>query len=302
MLLLAGTLPTTDIELHTGTAFFQQDILTIGDESFPLTRGTASMIGAACAIIRYFGDELPLCVVAGDIGKRSGSRLIYRYLTRHLPKSNVIVLGLHYIIPDIGLHNQVMMSIRKMRQRPCLIADAGFMYSAKASGQASFYDLFLPDLGELAFLADDKASHPAYTRGFLIKLEDIPDKLIEHAYDTGNAAQYLCVKGRTDYICANGEIVEKIDEPLIEELEAIGGTGDTITGMVTGLVYHGFSIPEACTIACKTNRRAGLIVNPTPATQIAEIIAMIPHALSEIVIDTSGNNSNRMLSKNEMIR
>ena len=302
MLLLAGTLPTINIELHTGTAFLQQDVLTVGDESFPLTRGTASMIGAACAVIRYFGDELPLCVVAGDIGKRSGSRLIYRHLTRHLPKTNVIVLGLHYIIPDIGLHNQRMMSIRKMSQRPYLIADAGFMYSAKASGQASFYDLFLPDLGELAFLADNKASHPAYTRGFLTKLEDDTAKLIEHTYETGNAAKQLCVKGRTDYICANGKIVEKIDEPLIEELEAIGGTGDTITGMVTGLVYHGFSIPEACTIACKTNRRAGQIAHPTPATQIAEIIAMIPQALNEIVIDTSGNNSNRMLSKNEMIR
>ena len=287
MLLLAGTLPTTDTELHTGTAGLQGNSLTIGNKIVPLNRGTASMIGAACAVAHYFGDSPPQCVVAGDIGKRSGSRLIYRYLSRHLPKAGATILGLHYIIPDIGLHNQVMMAIRKMSPRPCLIADSGFMYVAKASGQAAFYDLFLPDLGELAFLADDKASHPAYTRGFLTKLEDDPTRLIEHAYDTGNTAQNLCVKGKTDYICNNGKLVEKIVEPTIEELEAIGGTGDTITGMVAGLIYHGFSIVEACTIACRTNRRAGQIINPTPAAQITEIIAKIPQALSEITIDSN---------------
>ena len=294
MLLLAGTLPTSDIELHTGTAHLDGETLIIDDKTFPLNRGTASMMGAACAVTHYFGDAPPQCVVAGDIGKRSGSRLIYRHLTRYLPKTGVTVLALHYIIPDIGLHNQMMMSIRRTSPRPYLIADAGLMYVAKASGQASSYDLFLPDLGELAFLADDKASHPAYTRGFLTKLEDDPGRLIEQAYDTGNAAKHLCVKGKTDYICASGEIMGKIDEPTIEELEAIGGTGDTITGMVAGLVHCGFSITKACTIACKANRRAGQIINPTPATQIGEIIAKIPQTLEEIFKDciNEGNTVN----------
>lgn len=287
MLLLAGTLPTTEIELHTGTARLEKDFLLIGDKPFPLTRGTTSMIGASCSVVHYFNDALPQCVVAGDIGKRSGSRLIYRYLTTHLPRSNISALGLHYIIPDIGLHNQMMIAIRKMKCKPCLIADAGFMYVAKASGQASYYDLFLPDLGELAFLADDKAMHPAYTRGFLTKPEDDPVKLIERAYNTHNAALHLCVKGKTDYICANGEVVEKIEEPLIDELEAIGGTGDTITGMVAGLVFNGVPMVEACTIASKVNRRAGQLVNPTPATQIADIIGALPHALEEIIRDFS---------------
>ena len=260
------------------------------------------MMGAACAVSHYFSEAHPQCVVAGDIGKRSGSRLIYRYLSNHLPKMDATVLVLHYIIPDLGLHNQMMMAIRKMKARPSLIGDAGFMYVAKASGQAPFYDLFLPDLGELAFLSDDKAAHPAYTRGFLTKLEDNPDKLIEHAYDSGNAPQYLCVKGKTDYICNSGKIVETIDEPLIEELEAIGGTGDTITGIVAALIHHGFSTTQSCTIACKANRRAGQIVNPTPATQIAEIIAKIPQALSEILKDALINNTPRILTKNELSR
>lgn len=282
MLLLAGTIPTIDIELQTGTAHLDGEKLVVNDKIFPLNRGTASMMGAACAVANYFGDDTPHCVLAGDVGKRSGSRLIYRHLTRYLPKTRVAVLGLHYIIPDIGLHNQMIMAVRKMALRPRLIADAGFMYVAKASGQASSYDLFLPDLGELAFLADDKASHPAYTRGFLSKLEEDPGKLIEHAYNNGNAAQHLCVKGKKDFICTGGKIVETIDEPSIEELEAIGGTGDTITGMVAGLVHHGLSITKACSIACKANRIAGQIVNPTFATQISELIATIPRSLEEI--------------------
>jgi len=174
-----------------------------------------------------------------------------------------------------------------MKCKLCLIADAGFMYVAKASGQASFYDLFLPDLGELTFLADDKASHPAYTRGFLTTLEDDPVKLIERAYNTHNAASHLCVKGKTDYICANGKIVERVEKPVIEELEAIGGTGDTITGITSALIHHGFSLVEACRIACKVNRKAGQLTIPTPATQIAEIIAALPQALEEIVRDLS---------------
>ena len=287
MLLLAGTLPTNDIELHTGTARLEENSLIIGDRSFPLNRGTASMIGSACAVAGYFGDAFPRCVVAGDIGKRSGSRLIYRHLTRHLPAMNPAVVGLHYIIPDIGLHNQMMIALRRMQQKPVLIADAGFMYVAKASGQAPCYDLFLPDLGELAFLADDKASHPAYTRGFLTSMEDDSIGLIERAYATGNAAQHLCVKGRTDYICARGEVVAEIDEPVMGVLEAIGGTGDSVTGMVAGLAHHGFTIVEACALACRANRRAGEMAHPTPATQIAEIIDKIPGALRDISKDPS---------------
>jgi NAD(P)H-hydrate repair Nnr-like enzyme with NAD(P)H-hydrate dehydratase domain len=200
----------------------------------------------------------------------------------------VAVLGLHYIIPDIALHNQVRTSIQKMKQTPTLIADAGFMYVAKASGYATFYDLFLPDLGELAFLADDKAMHPAYTRGFLTKLEDDPAQLIERAFSTGNAARYLCVKGRIDHICADGKILESIGSPMIDALEPIGGTGDTITGMAAGLVSHGYAIPEACRIACSANRIAGQMAAVTPATQIDKIISLIPAALKKLVHTATG--------------
>ena len=287
-LLLAGTIPRDTIDLITGEARVSSGKLFIGDSEISLIRGTAAMIGAACAVAAYLGDTLPQCVIGGDIGKRTGSRNVYRHLIKHLPKMKATVLGLHYIIPDIALHNQVRTSIQKMKHKPTLIADAGFMYVAKASGYASYYDLFLPDLGELAFLADDKAMHPAYTRGFLTRLEDDPAQLIERAVSTGNAARYLCVKGRIDHICADGKILEAIGSPMIDALEPIGGTGDTITGMVAGLVSHGYAIPEACRIACSANRIAGQMAAVTPATQIDKIVSLIPAALKVLVHTTPG--------------
>jgi NAD(P)H-hydrate repair Nnr-like enzyme with NAD(P)H-hydrate dehydratase domain len=282
-ILLAGTIPDQNLSLALGTASVCGASISIDGRSFPVNRGTAAMIGAVCATAEFFGDSSPECVIGGDIGTRDGSREVYRHLIKHLPKAHADTLCLHYIIPDIGLHNQVLTAVRKMHAKPVMIADAGFMYAAKASGQAPFYDLFLPDLGELAFLADEKASHPAYTRGFLTRLEVEPKELIRKAFEFGMTGRCMCVKGRTDYICQEGNIINQIDAPVIEELEPIGGTGDTITGMTAGLVHHGYSIADACAAACRANRMAGLFARPTPATQIYEIIARIPEALSRVL-------------------
>ena len=53
--------------------------------------------------------------------------------------------------------------MKSLGKKPILVADAGSMYVAKAGGDAPFYDVFTPDLGETAFLADEKAMHPMYT-------------------------------------------------------------------------------------------------------------------------------------------
>jgi len=287
-LLLAGTIPDTSLDLICGAARLHGDSITIDGRIFPVNRGTAAMIGAVCSAAEFLGASAPDCVIGGDIGKRAGSREVYRHLIKFLPKAGADVLCLHYIIPEIGLHNQVLTAVRKMKTKPVMIADAGFMYVAKASGQASSYDLFLPDIGELAFLADEKASHPAYTRGFLTRLEIEPQELIRKSFEHGNAGAYLCVKGRIDYICKNGSIIQRIDEPVIEELEPIGGTGDTITGMAAALIANGMEIQAACAAACRANRIAGLLARPTPATQIHEIIAKIPDALDKVLCENSG--------------
>ena len=49
-LLLAGTIPSTDLELITGEAVLADGKLLIGRTSVPINRGTAAMIGAACAV------------------------------------------------------------------------------------------------------------------------------------------------------------------------------------------------------------------------------------------------------------
>ena len=60
------------------------------------------------------------------------------------------------------------MALEEWKRRPIVVADAGFMYAAIMSGYAASYVLFTPDVGELAFLADEKAPHPFYTRGYIL--------------------------------------------------------------------------------------------------------------------------------------
>jgi NAD(P)H-hydrate repair Nnr-like enzyme with NAD(P)H-hydrate dehydratase domain len=93
----------------------------------------------------------------------------------------------------------------------------------------------------------------------------------------------MFVKGEVDYICQHGEIIEEISQPKIEALEPVGGTGDTITGMISALIYAGKSPLEACRIAGRANRRAGELSHPTPATQIKDIVKYIPKALREVL-------------------
>jgi NAD(P)H-hydrate repair Nnr-like enzyme with NAD(P)H-hydrate dehydratase domain len=79
-----------------------------------------------------------------------------------------------------------------------------------------------------------------------------------------------------DYIADKNGILSSIDGPDIPELECIGGTGDTITGMVAALIYKGLNIPDALKISAQANRLAGAIETTTPATRINEIIDRLP--------------------------
>ena len=285
MLVLVGTIPIKNLPLLVGQAELTREGLFIDGQVLDINRGTAAMMSAACAFCQEYGLQRPLCVVAGDIGARDGSVKIYEYLVNHLPKmeTKVEVLTFHYIMPDIKWTKRLLEKIDCMKERPILIADAGSMYAAKAGGDAKRYDIFTPDVGELAFLADDKAVHPAYTRGFIYHLENDVPELISKAFKSGNSPHTLFVKGEVDYICQEGTIVEKITDPRIEELEPIGGTGDTLTGMIGGLAYKGNSPVQACLIAGRANRRAGELASPNPATQVIDIIECIPNALRDLV-------------------
>jgi hydroxymethylpyrimidine/phosphomethylpyrimidine kinase len=294
MLAVVGTVPLENFPLISGEAHLEQDALLVKGERIPVNRGTPALLAAAIAAGRVLGNPPPFAYLVGDIGTGKGSRLLYHYLTKHLLLETFGVLTFHYLQPDVDWHNRVLFAVEEMKSRPVLIADAGFMYAAKMSGQAGAYDLFTPDAGEMAFLADEEAPHPFYTRGFILHEDNRVPELITRAYAHDNAALCLLVKGRRDYIASRKGILETVDEPLVETLEPIGGTGDTVTGIVSALAASGKSIEEAAVLAAKVNRQAGLYAKPAPATQVIELIQHIPKAVSHVLM---GSDSKRELSR-----
>ena len=281
MLGIAGTVPMEEIPLLTGRlAMVGGDILIEG-RGIPVNRGTSALIGAAVKTSEVLGTPQPFGYIVGDIGRGVGSRHLYRHLVDTFAKSTFNTFAFHYLQPIVHWHNRLQQVIADMEKRPILIADAGFMYVAKMSGHASMYDLFTPDIGELAFLADEMAPHPFYTRGFILHEENRVQDLISRAYAHNNAARHLLVKGEKDRLADRGGILCEVDGPVEETMEAIGGTGDTLTGIVSALVCSGMDIKEAAIIAMRTNRLAGSYSMPTPATQIIDIIRHIPRALED---------------------
>ncbi|OEU71059.1 MAG: sugar kinase [Desulfuromonadales bacterium C00003093] len=283
MLAIVGTVPSEGFPITSGKITLDDDHIRIGDERISVNRGTMALMAAASKTAETLGRPAPFGYLVGDIGRGKGSRNLYKYLTEQLPQSSFQTLTFHYLQPILHWHEHLQQAIDEMKERPTLIADAGFMYAAKMSGKASQYDLFTPDIGELAFLADEKAPHPFYTRGFILHDENRVPDLISRAYAHNNAARFLLVKGKRDYLANREGILETVDNPVEEALEAMGGTGDTLTGLVSALIDSGMAIQEAAVVAMKTNRLAGHYAKPTPATQVAEIIRHIPKALAEVL-------------------
>ncbi|MBW2675823.1 MAG: sugar kinase, partial [Deltaproteobacteria bacterium] len=123
--------------------------------------------------------------------------------------------------------------------------------------------------------------HPFYTRGFILHEDNRVSDLITRTYEHNNAARLLLVKGEKDCLADREGILCEIDSPVEEAMEAIGGTGDTLTGIVSALVSSGMDIKAAAAVAMRTNRLAGSYARPTPATQIIDIIHHIPRALED---------------------
>lgn len=283
MLAVIGTVPDQQFPLTHGPVRLNGCYLIINDLKLPINRGTPALLAAAVKASEWINGPEIYAFLVGDIGKGDGSRQLYRFLTEHLSEFDFQVLTFHYLQPDADWHNKVLFAVEKMARRPVLIADAGFMYAAKMSGQAPCYDFFTPDVGELAFLADEIAPHPFYTRGFILHQNDSVPDLIKRAYQHRNAAKYLLVKGEVDYIADENRIIETVDNPSFDAMEAIGGTGDTLTGLLTVLCGAGFKPAEAAVLAARVNRWSGCYADPGPATQVAELIGKIPLALSNIL-------------------
>jgi hypothetical protein len=260
----------------------EDDRIHIQGRSAFVNRGTPALLAAACKVLEVLNRPAPFGYLAGDIGLGEGSRRLYAYLAEELARTEFKVLAFHYLQPDVDWHNRILFALDGLPGKPVLIADAGFMYAAKMSGQAAAYDLFTPDVGELAFLADETAPHPFYTRGFILHEDNLVPELIARAYRHEDAARFLLVKGGCDYFADKGGVRATVDHPSEEAMEAMGGTGDTLTGIVAALICAGMKIEEASVLAARVNRMAGLFAKPTPATQVMEIIRCIPKALTEI--------------------
>jgi ADP-dependent NAD(P)H-hydrate dehydratase / NAD(P)H-hydrate epimerase len=290
MLGIVGTVPDPQFPLVHGAVHLIGDQLSIQGRRIPINRGTPALLAAAIKTSEAIAGGQIYAFLAGDIGKGDGSRLLYQFLARQLPKFEFQVLTFHYLQPDVDWHNKVLFAVETMKRRPILIADAGFMYAAKMSGQSPCYEFFTPDVGELAFLADEIAPHPFYTRGFILHPDaDAPD-LIRRAYRHQNAAKYLVVKGKTDYIADEKQIIETVNTPSFEAMEAIGGTGDMLTGLLTVLCGTDLKPAEAAVLAARVNRWTGYHAAPTPATHIIELIECIPQAVSSLrTAHASGN-------------
>lgn len=273
MMLIAGTVPIADLPLTMGTVRAEGELLIVDCYRIPRTQGTGTMIGAALATTDYLKLEAPQVLIAGDTGRGTGTREIYRYLTQRVEKICPQVLALHYCLPNMGLMRRLCEAIDKCDKRPVMIADAGSMYAAKAGGLAREFNIFTPDASEMAFLADRNATHPAYISRHLFDTDIAQTpRLVEDAHKNGGAPGIILAKGSTDYVIRDGEILATIAEPDVPELEAIGGTGDTITGLVAALAYAGLELHEAAIIAAKANRMAGKLAGATPVSKVGEII------------------------------
>ena len=226
-----------------------EDVRVLGKEaavpSVPVQRGTPALAAAALLVTEKLGAPRPQILLAGDCGSSKGSSALYAWLASWLGEEEANLSGLtfHYLFPSVDGHNRILMALEARRgPMPALVADAGFMYAAKMSGYASRYDVFTPDAGELAFLADEKAPHPFYTRGFLLSEDNRAEDLARLAWEHGDSARLLLVKGSSDLIMEEGRETGRVTEPCLPFMEPVGGTGDLVTGLLTAFAAAGFPL------------------------------------------------------------
>lgn len=281
---IAGTLPDRDMGLCASAvqapAQVREGQLHLAEgKAVPVQRGTAALAATALLTCETLGYEPPRLLLAGDTGSGTGSRALYAWLAEHAQTLAPEGLTFHYLFPDVDWHNRVLMAVQALQSPPLLVADAGFMYVAKMSGYADAYDLFTPDLGEMAFLADEKAPHPFYTRGFLLaEEEDIP-ALLARAQTHGNCPANLIIKGRADHIVCEGRLTATLAEPSEPAMECIGGTGDLVTGLVTALLAGKVPLCRACLAAARFARLLAQHCAPDPGTQVAQLLEQLPQVL-----------------------
>lgn len=284
MLVLMGTYPGKDPKIIEGPAKLKAGKLVVSEEYIEISSGTIAMAAAVTSACAYLDIEPPYCVFSGDLGTGEGSRNLYSYLKDDVFTLQPDIIVLHYIMPMIDEMVEFGFALEDSNLNPILIADAGGMYGAKISGLGHIFHLFTPDMGELAFLADPDAPHPMFVNENLYSFsEDRIPELIQKVVYNEASPDILIVKGSIDYIVQKGTIIDMIDSPDIPAMEAVGGTGDTLTGIAAALIYYGNSIEKASGTAARVNRIAGKYCNIKPDSSITGLIEKIPQALGLIM-------------------
>lgn len=288
-MIIAGTVPVKGFPLTYGIPERKGNSLVLDGREIPCSQGTGALISAALITSEYLKNGPPSMITAGDTGEGEGSRQIYEYLIRQIPRLQPNVLVMHYFLPDLNLMRRVWKSVEQCSPSPLTIADAGSMYVAKTARLAKKFDVFTPDLSELSFLADPDAQHPAYINKhlFACEIDQAPD-MIATAHRLGNAPKVLLVKGSVDIVAKEGKVIESISDPDLPALEAVGGTGDTITGLVAAFLDVGLDPVDATLLAARANRMAGQFARATPTTKIGEIISHFPAVFKEHLCQWSG--------------
>jgi NAD(P)H-hydrate repair Nnr-like enzyme with NAD(P)H-hydrate dehydratase domain len=265
-LLVAGTMPTEAGRVYEGPVTRGDDgSLVVGGEVLPGCQGTGALLLAAVAACEHGGAEPPYGLLAGDIGRGEGTRAIFSRLPARADEIRPRVIEFHYLQPIMALMRQAVADLAcRVADGTLLVADAGGMYAARASGVGAAFELMTPDVGEVGFLADETVSHPAYVSHYLFGTQGFDAVALAVKAQQGASARVLLVKGATDYVIEAGEVVGSVSEPVIPALEAIGGTGDTLAGLVSGLMATGMPTVEAALIAARANREAGRLLGARP--------------------------------------
>ena len=281
-LLVVGTVPAEPGAVISGEVSMNGAGLRVGNRVIPPCQGTAAMLLAALAATDAVGAPAPHAVLGGDIGKGDGTRAAYEALPAYHEACRASVVAFHYLQPVMAFMRHAVEYLAE--KDALLVADAGGMYAARGAGLAARFELMTPDVGEVGFMADPAATHPAYVSHYLFgQAEFDPERLAQLAWESGGSSRVLLIKGETDRVCVEGRVIGTVSAPDVPTLEAIGGTGDTITGLSAGLLAGGMSAEEAALVAARCNRLAGERIAARPSHRASELAGAFPAVLSELL-------------------
>jgi len=289
-LFVVATYPVSGGPVLEGPVTLEPDgSLVIDGTRVPTSQGTSAMLGAACQVTKHLGTPPPHALVAGDIGRGDGTRAVYEQLVDSCRHTEPSVIAFHYMQPIMALMRRAIDELAEAAPETTIMADAGGMYAAKAAGLAPRFELMTPDVGEVGFLADPCVTHPAYVSQYLFGTNGFdPVALAREAHETGGSSRVLLVKGVRDHIAEEGEVVEVVENPCVPELEAIGGTGDTITGLAAAFMGAGFPTVDAAVCASRANRAAGVAMGAKPDHRASDLVSHLPDVFRENLCEWAG--------------